>query len=135
MKIFFYSRQSVYCKRECVYYTCPRRCLERLQELPALEEMTVLSETLDYLKPSTVYPMSGDLIFLFAATWHELEELIAMGDWFEQLKVILITDITCSPNEQIRFHQLKPRFITSLDSFNIQGVGEVVRRMKNRIAA
>ncbi|WP_163338632.1 hypothetical protein [Desulfopila sp. IMCC35008] len=129
MRIFFYSCKTTYCGNDCVYWRCPKRCVSRLQSLPVLEEMTDLSEAMVCARPIANIPKSGDLMFLFAASWSELEELISMRDRFEELKVILITDIRTQKRDEGTFHQLQPRYIAAMDSVNMDGLGEVVSRM------
>lgn len=66
---------------------------------------------------------SGDLILLFAATWYELEQLIGMQDAFESFRIVLIFGSDEYLNDQ-RYHQLKPRYIFSLDKslFELESV-------------
>jgi hypothetical protein len=137
MQTFFYSRTTTSCDNDCVYYRCPKRCVSQLQSLPALGEMIDLSDAMDSVRPMAKIPRTGDLILLFAASWQELEELISMRDRFEELKVILITDIRTPKQDGNRFHQLQPRYIAAMDSINMKGLGDVVARMmgNNTLAA
>ena len=83
--------------------------------MPALQDMIVLYGSMHTILPFNAGLRSGDLMILFAASWHELEKLIAMQDVFESFRVILIL----GSNDFRRGHsyyQLKPRFTTALDS-------------------
>lgn len=128
MNTFFYSPRAAECRNNCVYYACPQRCLSRLRGISALQEMVVLHGSLHTVLPFNMWLRSGDLMLLFAASWHELEQLISMQDVFESFRVVLILGSDEFLADYYRYHQLKPRFIVSLNT-NMLELESVVNRM------
>lgn len=99
-----------------------------LREQPVLREITIISGTLKYRPSLGPWPQSGDLMLLFAATWHELEELIAMRDQFEGLRLILVTGMPES-SDNAQCHQLHPRYLCTMERGDLNRLGKVVARM------
>lgn len=75
--------------------------------------MTVLSRDSFFSTFRDMKTRNGDLMILYAGTNHDLEELAANKDVFEEFKIILIVgDMDCV--EGGKCHLLNPRYITSL---------------------
>lgn len=127
MNAFFYSLHEARCSNDCMYVTCPQRCLSALRNIELLKEMVVLHGSMQTILPITFRPQSGDLMILFAANWHELEEMIAMQDLFDSFRIVLIL----GGDEYLgnsRYHQLRPRFTSSID-MNVVELESVVKKM------
>ena len=127
MNAFFYSLHEALCRNDCKYFTCPQRCLSALRNIELLKDMVVLHGSMYSLLPINFRPQSGDLMILFAANWHELEQMIAMKDIFDSFRVVLILggDEYLSDS---RYHQLRPRFTSSMD-MNFIELESVVNKM------
>jgi len=80
-----------------------------------LREMVVLHGSMHSIQPCNVELRSGDLVILFAATWGEYEQLVSMQDIFESFRVLLVMGNSEFHGDE-RYHQLKPRFTTTLDT-------------------
>jgi hypothetical protein len=127
MNVFFYSPKAAECKHRCLYYTCPQRCLSTLRAIPVLRDMVALYDNLHCVLPFNMSLRSGDLMILFAAGWHDLEELVAMQDFFESFRVILILGDREMINDS-KCHQLGPRFVTTMET-TMPELETVVNRM------
>lgn len=113
MNIFFYSKKAAGCGSSCFYFSCPHRCLGVLRKMPILQDMVTLPGDLHSMLPYNTHLRSGDILILYAASWSELEELIAYHERFESLRIILIVageDFVTNG----RWHCLRPRFITTI---------------------
>lgn len=127
MNVFFYSRKSADCDNGCLYYTCPERCITMLRRIPVLRDLVIMSDILHSAGSLKAIPKSGDLVFLYIATCYELEELITMYDLFEPYRIILVLGAGEFAKDY-RFHQLKPRYIATMD-VNIPTLEKVVNKM------
>ena len=58
---------------------------------------------------------SKDIVILFVATMHELEELLLMQETFDDVRLILILPQRDSVTIA-KGHQLRPRYLTFIDS-------------------
>jgi len=86
-------------------------CLKRLQRLPELKDMTVLSGKSLFLSPLSLTLRSGDLIILFVANKEDSNELVTLRNDFIHFRIILI--LAESDSETIRkAHLLRPSYIT-----------------------
>ena len=70
---------------------------------------------------------SKDIVILFVATMHELDELLLMQETFDDVRLILILPQR-DPVTIAKGHQLRPRYLTFIDS-NMGEVCEVLKKM------
>lgn len=106
--------------------------VEYLQTIPDMAGMFVLPSGSNLNTPLALKMRCGDLILLFAASRHELEDLITLVDEFDRFHVILILDNSdLIGKEALR---LKPRFVFMVDDDSCK-LGEVIRNIvkKDRI--
>ena len=70
---------------------------------------------------------SKDIVILFVATMHELEELLLMQETFDDVRLILILPQR-DPVTITKGHQLRPRYLTFFDN-NMSEVCKVLEKM------
>ena len=105
MNIFFYAASSSSTSKDC---------LEKLQEISVLKNMTILSGQSLFLSPLSLNLRSGDLIIIFAADREDLNELVALQHDFKNFRIILILED--SDNATVRkAHLLQPSYITFVE--------------------
>ncbi len=113
MNTYFYAASNFECNGSCQFQTCTKRCLSALQAITSLQNLIVLPGGSHLASPSSMNLRSGDLVLLYARSWGELEELIAIRDRFETFRVILIMGEEELANHA-EFHLLNPRYTTTV---------------------
>ena len=127
MNTYFYPAKPLNCGNTCNYPTCSRKCLSLLTDQQELNGLRVLPGGSQFKSPRSMELRSGDIVILYAETETDLEALVAIQDFLETFRIILIVaDSTLLRNG--RYHSLKPRFTTQIGE-NIDKLGSIISRI------
>ena len=114
-----------------LYAPLAHRASELLEEAVAAvipEQMTERLHTAKSLAERLRNPLNGlEVAILLAATRQDLQELQALEQMLERLRVILILP-DATPQSIAQAHNLRPRYLTNIQS-DFQDVAAVLRRI------
>lgn len=129
MKTFLYSACQNNCETNCSWQQCSQRCAAHLKRLDGVGSLVVLDSGAELTCENSRQLRNGDALILYAADFHELEELVRIREVFEPFRVILIAggEELCSYSD---CHLLNPRYMTSVER-NWQELDSVITRMNS----
>ena len=130
MNIFFYAASTSKCGEGCCYQTCTGKCLALLNQVPVLNDMSILPGGSKLQTPVSMELRSGDILLLYAADETDLADLLSLKGYIDSFRIILIvgSDELTQSNE---YHQLMPRYTTTLNQ-SMEKLGAVIQRMNSQ---
>ena len=123
MQIFLYISQNVESGRRLL------RLILKMGRQKNIMSFVSLDEAKKQLKLSV---HSGDILIFLADTDEELNQLYAIKDVVDDVRIILILPNN-QPETLALAHLLRPRFITYIDR-DVAEVGSVFQKMLNHVA-